>query len=250
MDGSPSDAEKPTGQPKRRLKNFVLDPKFQLKFTSLVVGATVVVATLFGGFLWSTTKRLFVETAAAVEARSKAAETSRDLGSAALNNELLKRFDDPTFVAQLKEQSKAIDEQYENESKAIVAQRSKLIEQQRAMLLSLVGGICAMVLFIALFSIVATHKIVGPLYRLKRLTQSVAAGVISEPPPHSREGDEFKHLFEEFVRMVQALRVHQSQELVAVENLIERAERTGVSPEVLRLLKTLAEKMRSRLEAR
>jgi methyl-accepting chemotaxis protein len=40
---------KPTGAPpKRRLRNFLLNPKFQLKYTGMVVGVTVIVASALG----------------------------------------------------------------------------------------------------------------------------------------------------------------------------------------------------------
>jgi sensor histidine kinase YesM len=250
MDASTAQPAKAGGHPKRRFKNYFLDPKFQLKFMMMVLGSTIVVASLFGGFLWSTTRQLLLETESAVEARSRAADTSRDLSSATLNNELLKRFDDPAFVEQLSRQSKAIDAQYELERTAIVAQRAALMYRQRILLFSLVGGLIGMVLLIALMMLIATHKIVGPLYRLKRITQEVISGKLVVPSSHLRDGDEFKHLFEEFTKMVTFLRAHQSEELLAVENLIDRAERTGVSPEVLRLMKALAEKMKARLDAR
>lgn len=38
--------------PKRRLRNFLLDKGFQLKYTSMVVGVTVVVASVLGGFAY------------------------------------------------------------------------------------------------------------------------------------------------------------------------------------------------------
>src|SRR6478752_3014560 len=36
------------GPPKRRLRNYLLDPRFQLKYTGMVVGVTLVVATVLG----------------------------------------------------------------------------------------------------------------------------------------------------------------------------------------------------------
>jgi len=42
----------PQGPPKRRLRNFLLDTRFQLKYTGMVVAATVVVATVLGYFAY------------------------------------------------------------------------------------------------------------------------------------------------------------------------------------------------------
>ncbi|MFW6067089.1 MAG: hypothetical protein ACOC97_02035 [Myxococcota bacterium] len=38
--------------PKRRLRNYLLDPRFQLKYTGMVVGVTVVVAAVLGYFAY------------------------------------------------------------------------------------------------------------------------------------------------------------------------------------------------------
>ncbi len=40
------------GAPKRRLKNYLLDGRFQLKYTGMVVGVTMVVATVLGYFAY------------------------------------------------------------------------------------------------------------------------------------------------------------------------------------------------------
>ncbi len=40
------------GAPKRRLKNYLLDGRFQLKYTGMVVGVTVAVATVLGYFAY------------------------------------------------------------------------------------------------------------------------------------------------------------------------------------------------------
>lgn len=38
--------------PKRRLRNYLLDPRFQLKYTGMVVGVTVLVAAVLGWFAY------------------------------------------------------------------------------------------------------------------------------------------------------------------------------------------------------
>ena len=40
------------GPPKRRLKNYLLDPRFQIKYTGMVVAVTVVVASVLGAFAY------------------------------------------------------------------------------------------------------------------------------------------------------------------------------------------------------
>jgi methyl-accepting chemotaxis protein len=44
------------GAPKRKLRNYLLDRRFQLKYTSMVVGVTVVVASLLGALAYRESK--------------------------------------------------------------------------------------------------------------------------------------------------------------------------------------------------
>lgn len=46
----------PDGAPKRQLRNYLLDRRFQLKYTSMVVGVTLVVASLLGAVAYSESK--------------------------------------------------------------------------------------------------------------------------------------------------------------------------------------------------
>src|SRR4051812_36544507 len=86
---------------KRHARNFLLDARFQLKFASYIVGITLVLSALLGVFLYRTTNSLFAQAESAVESRSQAADTSRELGLAVLNNDLAKNINDPEFAKQL-----------------------------------------------------------------------------------------------------------------------------------------------------
>lgn len=44
------------GAPKRKLKNYLLDRRFQLKYTGMVVGVTLIVASLLGAVAYSESK--------------------------------------------------------------------------------------------------------------------------------------------------------------------------------------------------
>ena len=44
------------GAPKRKLRNYLLDRRFQLKYTSMVVGVTLIVASLLGAVAYSESK--------------------------------------------------------------------------------------------------------------------------------------------------------------------------------------------------
>ena len=46
----------PGGKPKRHLRNYLLDPRFQLKYTGMVVAVTVVIASVLGAFAYRESK--------------------------------------------------------------------------------------------------------------------------------------------------------------------------------------------------
>ncbi len=51
-----NDASRPQAPPKRRLRNFLLDPRFQLKYTGMVVVVTVIIASVLGYFAYDFSK--------------------------------------------------------------------------------------------------------------------------------------------------------------------------------------------------
>jgi nitrogen fixation/metabolism regulation signal transduction histidine kinase len=205
------------GRQNRRLKNFLLDARFQLKFAAYFVGMTFVVAGLLGVFLARTTGSLFAQMNSAVESREKAALQSKELGTCTLNSELAKNMDDPEFIGRLAERSKAIDEAFEAEKQAIHRQRAELERQQRMTLYALVGFLGGFIVLVAIGAIVITHRIVGPLYRIKRMAREVASGIIRPPSYGLRPGDELRDVFEVMALMIKELRERTEADLKAVE---------------------------------
>jgi len=201
----------------RRLKNFLLDARFQLKFASYFVVLTLVVSALLGIFLYRTTSTLFEQMNDSVGARAQAAETSRELGRCALNNELATKMNDPTFAQTLEERSKSIDAAFEAESQNTLALRSKLVSQQTITMVALAGGLLLFIALTALIAIVITHRIVGPLFRIKRMAREVGSGVMRPPTYGLRPGDELQDIFEIFANMITDLRVRTEADRQAVE---------------------------------
>jgi hypothetical protein len=232
---------------KRRWRNFLLEPRFQLKFTVYLVAVSVVLAALLGVFLFRNTQALLDEASAAVEARSHAAEASRELSNATLSNELLNRMGDPRFVAQLQASSKEIDARFEAERVAVIAQRAELVRRQRLMWLVLGGSLVGLLVLIALVSIVLTHRVAGPLMRIRRMVNDVAAGQLRPPPYGLREKDELKDIFDATRGMIHVLRKQQEDDVLVITHALERAEQQGLTGEWLEDLKALETRIRARL---
>lgn len=205
------------GRQDRKLKNFLLDARFQLKFAGYFVAVTLVVTGLLGAYLVRTTDSLFTQMKSAVDARSKAAETSRELGTCTLNNELTANLDDPDFTAKLAEKSKAIDAAFEAERAAVQAQTESLQQQQRITLYALLGVLMLFIFLIAATAIVITHRIVGPLFRIKRMAREVSDGMVRPPTYGLRPSDELHDVFNVFAEMVKQLRLRAEADLAGVK---------------------------------
>lgn len=244
---SPSAPPVATAPAKRRLRNYLLDARFQLKFTGYILLIAITIAAVLGVFLWRNSRELMREAEVAVEARSTAAETSKELSNATLANELMEKFDDPVFAEQLKQKSAQIDAQYEAEKNAIVQQRAELVKKQRVIWLILVGCLAAFVVFIALASIVTTHKIVGPLFRIKRMVGEIRDGRLVVPSYPLRAGDELQDVFEAMTAMVSSLRTRQLEDLRRVETLIDSARASGQEP-LVASLQGLHRDMKARID--
>ncbi len=205
----------------RKVKNFLLDSRFQLKFAGYFVLLTMLVATWLGLFLVQTTDRLFKEVASAVEARSQAAATSKELGVCSLNNELAKSIDDPEFAKTLEARSKAIDEKFEADKAAVIAEKKGLEEQQGRTLWTLITFLVALILGVGLAAIVLTHRIVGPLFRIKRMAREVAQGSIQPPAYGLRPSDELQDVFELMSTMIKSLRARAESDLASVQAAVK-----------------------------
>jgi hypothetical protein len=231
-----------SGTYKRQTRNFLLDARFQLKFASYIVGITLVLSALLGVFLYRTTTSLFAQAESAVESRSQAADTSRELGLAVLNNDLAKNMDDPEFAKQLQARSDAMDKAFEAEKQIVIQARLDLVNQQKWTLIGLFGALIAFIAIVGLGTIVTTHRIVGPLFRVKRMANEVAAGKIKPPAYGLRPGDELKDVFDAFSNMVTQLRARQVAELAALDQAIAGAKEKDPQLEALRA------KMQARLD--
>lgn len=235
------------GSKKRQWRNFLIEPKFQLKFAAYLVTVTVVLSAVLGVFLFRNTQALLDEAGHSLEARSRAAEASHELSNTALSNELIQKMGDPVFVAQLQSTSKAIDERYEAERAAIVAEREALVRQERNVWLVFAGTLAGFLVFITLTTIVLTHRVAGPLMRIRRMVKDVASGQIRPPPYGLRDTDELKDIFDATRAMMHVLRKQNEDDALVLTHALERAEQEGVKGEWVNDLRTLESRVKSRL---
>jgi HAMP domain-containing protein len=198
--------------PPRKLRNYLLEPKFQLKYTGMVVAVTLVVAAVLGyqAYKYSTgqTELLNIE-------KMEAATLT---GAVA----------DARFIADLEGYAREAD---------------------RKVALAIMGGIGVLALALGLTGIVVTHRLVGPAYRLRQLLRQVSAGSLA-PAGSLRKHDELQEVFVAFQEMVKSLRGAREQDLAALDEALERAKAAGASDSALEPLRSVRERLRGALEER
>jgi nitrogen fixation/metabolism regulation signal transduction histidine kinase len=225
----------------RKLRNLLLDRRFQLRFAFKAVALSALVAGGMGASLFWTSRELKGQADEAVDARASAAETSKELGQVALSHRLLERLGNPEVEAELIEESRRIDARYEAQRQAIVRERAELLHRQRLMGAGIAFGFGALALGVVLAGIADTHRIVGPLHRLQKLLHEVGEGTVTETP-RVREHDQFRELFEAFAEMNEELRARTGRELELLDRAIrmmEAGDSNGATGELTRLKEAL-----------
>jgi HAMP domain-containing protein len=227
---------KPTSR--RRKRSYLIDPRFQLKYTGLLVGVVIAVMAALGVVIWTTAE------VASVNAKNATTQAERALKESSTSAHILKMSaaayatDSPELGRTLDEELAEIDREYER-SLAEVGQRRAEVEQQRQRLLyTLLGGGGTLVILLSVLGIFITHRIVGPVVRLKRLCRQVGTSRLNVKV-ESRKGDELTDLFNTFGQMTYSLKVLQAGRLATLDATIERAGAEGASPELLEGLRAL-----------
>jgi nitrogen fixation/metabolism regulation signal transduction histidine kinase len=80
-----------------------------------------------------------------------------------------------------------------------------------------------MVALIGLLGIYFTHKVAGPIFKMKRLLKQVGEGHL-HVDARLRRGDELTDFFDAFTQMVEGLRGMESRQLEDVEAAIKALE--------------------------
>jgi hypothetical protein len=216
-------AEQKTGRHQRSIKNYLLDAPFQLKYTGYLVGVALVISIVLGIFLWRTSNKVVDESAKVSDVVKMSIKNDPIYGD---NPELMKSFTDSS-----------------------VESDNRVAQQQRAMLYSVVGGLSLLCIMIGLVGIYITHKIAGPVYKMKSLLKQVGQGKLNFPRGGLRKGDELQHFFDVFLKMTDDLKARQQREVETLEAGIASAKAAGASEESLEKILAVHKEMKSALDA-
>jgi nitrogen fixation/metabolism regulation signal transduction histidine kinase len=209
-------------------QTYLIDPRFQLKWTGYLVVVVVLVMAVLGFVIFRTAARASDTASIAVEQAKKAYEESKS------NNILTRRTmelaggDNPALQQVMNDSLNDVDAQSEK-NLAEVRQRQADIARDRTHMQLLLGGSgLALVLLLLLMGIVITHRVVGPVHKIKRLLRRVSTGrlVIED---RLRRGDELEDLFDTFLQMTYSLRAQQLARIKTLDGALRRAEAAGAS---------------------
>jgi methyl-accepting chemotaxis protein len=221
-----------TGSYKRSVRNYMLDSRFQLKYSGFLVAVALIISGVLGTVVWSVTTAMVGESQSVIAESKKVSEVSRmnikDLAS-----------DSPDLLAEFNKEADEHDQM-------IAAQQASLIHRQAVLIESVVGGLTLMVVLIGLLGIYFTHKVAGPVYKMKRLLGQVGQGNL-RVEARLRKGDELRDFFDAFTQMVANLRALEKKQLDDVDRALDAVDR-GAKDEAKASLGKVRDAMRTALE--
>jgi hypothetical protein len=192
-------------QAKRKIRNFLIDRRFQLGWVARVAIVTALILGAMGYFLFNT----LAESADMMVAQTLAVE---GLAPSA---------------------QKAFIEQ---------GQRDK-----RSAIIELASGLVGILVLLSLMTIVATHKIAGPAYKMKKLLSGIDGDHL-QLWAKLRKGDELHDMFEQLEEMLRRLREARHREVAEIEAAVAALRNAGAPDAPIASLEKISARFRNSVE--
>jgi nitrogen fixation/metabolism regulation signal transduction histidine kinase len=222
--------------------SLLIDPRFQLKWSGYLVGVVLFVMTGLGIVIARTAAHASETAQIAVTQAEQAFEESKTNSILTKRTIELLAVDNPTLHTLMDESLEAVDAQAEKNLANVRHKQSDIQHDLRMLRSLLVGAGAALLILLSIMGIFITHRIVGPVHKMKRLLRRVSTGrlVVGE---HLRRGDELEDLFDTFLQMTYSLKAMHVARLATLDNTIRRAEAANTSHDVLVGLRVLRAQM-------
>jgi hypothetical protein len=192
-------------QAKRKIRNFLIDRRFQLGWVARVALVTALILGAMGYFLFNTLAEstdMMVAQTLAVEGLAPSAQQA--------------------FIEQ-----------------GLRDKRSAIIE--------LASGLAGILVLLSLMTIVATHKIAGPAYKMKRLLADIDGDHL-QLWAKLRRGDELHDMFEQLEETLRRLREGRHRDIEEIESAIGALHAAGAPGAPLAALERIATRFRGSVE--
>jgi nitrogen fixation/metabolism regulation signal transduction histidine kinase len=227
---------------RRHKQSYLLDPRFQLKWTAYLVVVVLLVMTALGVVIAKTAARASDTAQLAVNEAEKAFEESRANSTLARQSVQLAASDNPTLLSVMDESLSEVDKKAQDNLAEVRGRQEGIARDRRNLRMWLAGSAVALIVLLLVMGIFITHRIVGPVHKMKRLLRRVGTGRLAIEE-RLRRGDELEDLFDTFLQMTYSLRAMQGARLKTLEGVLRRAEASGSAPEVLDGLRALRAQM-------
>lgn len=228
-------AQAPAGRKQRQLRNLLLDRHFQLKYTAYLVAIAVIISALLGIMLWRTSAQVIRQSESSAahgeqilrlgsEVVAESHKVSAVVRMSIVNDPIYQ--DQPELLEAFNADAAAQDRRLAAQKKSLQEQRARLVADaaklrsfHTTLLWSLVGLLSALVAGIGVAGILVTHKVAGPIFKMKRHLKDVGAGKL-EIPWGLRKGDELVEFFEVLREMIQSLRQQRQGQIARVDEAL------------------------------
>jgi len=252
----------PSGRHQRKLRNYLLDAHFQLKYAAYLVAIAFVLSVSLGFILWRTSDAVIAQSRESVAVGGQVVERGRQVVEESKkvnavvqmnivrdpaygdNPALLQAFQ--TDATENDDRLNAQQQGLEDQSRRLKEQTAKLETQQHTIGTALIVILALLVVGVGLAGIVVTHKVAGPIYKMKRQLQSLGDGNFQIPYP-LRKGDELVDFFEAFRTMVKKLRKRQEDEIALLDRAITNLQ-AKAGEDDLKELRALRQEMKASLD--
>ena len=233
----------------RQKKSYLLDPRFQLKWTGYLVVVVVLVMAGLGVVIARQANRAADTATIAVKQAERAFEESRSNNILARRTVQLAGGENAALQAIMDESLSEVDAQSEKDLAEVRSKQADIARDRQNIQLLLIGAGVCLVALLVFMGVVITHRIVGPVHKMKRLLRRVSTGrlVIEE---RLRRGDELEDLFDTFLQMTYSLRAMQQARLATLDGALRRAEASQTPMEVVEGLRALRAQLVLGLEPR
>jgi nitrogen fixation/metabolism regulation signal transduction histidine kinase len=227
-----------------------------------MAGVALLISVCLGVVLWRTSQAVIDQSRRAVQQGEQVVARSREVVEESRKVSLVVQMnivkdpvysDNPALLEAFKADSDRQDQRFVVQQKTLEAQAQDLKRQseaieskQRTMIVTLCAALVLLVLLIGVVGIVVTHRVAGPIHKMRRQIRDVGEGRLSLPVP-LRKGDELVSFFAAFETMVKSLRSRQETEIAQLDRAISALE-ARVSGDDLDGLRRLRSDMQRTLE--
>lgn len=231
---------------KRSLKNYLLDAKFQLKWTGRIIFVALGISALMGVFLWQTSKKVTEQTETIIATGEQAIEKNRVNSQLLQVKMLAEAQDSPELIAEYQKKAKIEADALQKQKDELQQNAALTRSQQGRMGITIVSALLLLVVLIGILGIFFTHKVVGPIHMMKILLRQVGDGKLNfNRKP--RKGDELQEFFEVFQQMVNQLKARQADEVKVLDAAIEEAKASGASDAAVAKIRKVRDQMEGEL---